>query len=66
LRLDAEERATTRRELEGWSIPVSVGILALVLALTLPIEQIGWSGWVYLSMAILVPLHRLWRKRIKN
>ncbi|HEY2138478.1 MAG TPA: TMEM175 family protein [Chthoniobacterales bacterium] len=66
LRLDAEEQAMTRREMEGWSIPVSVGILALVLALTLPIEQIAWSGWVYLSMAILVPLHKMGWKRRKN
>jgi hypothetical protein len=61
LRLDARERSTTRGELTGWSIPVSVGIVSLILALTLPAEQIQWSGWVYFSMIVLVPLHRRWR-----
>jgi Endosomal/lysosomal potassium channel TMEM175 len=65
LRLNAWERLVTRGELSGWSIPVSVGIVSLVLALTLPAKQIEWSGWVYLSMLILVPLHKtcLRRKR---
>ena len=33
------------------------------LALTLPIEQIAWSGWLYFSMVILVPLHSAYRRR---
>ena len=63
LRLNALERLVTRGELTGWSVPVSVGIVALVFALTLPAEQIQWSGWVYFSMIILVPLHDFLRKR---
>ena len=58
LRLNALERSTTRGELTGWSIPVSVGLVSLILALTLPAEQIQWSGWVYFSMAILIRAHR--------
>jgi len=58
LRLNEWESLVTRGELSGWSIPVSVGIVSLVLALFLPREQIQWSGWVYFSMIILVPLHR--------
>src|SRR5256886_10271295 len=57
LRLNARERWVTRGELTGWSIPVGVGIVSLVSALTLPAEQIHWSGWGYFSMIILVPLH---------
>src|SRR5881296_788540 len=57
LRLNARERLVTRGELTGWSIPVSIGIISLVLALILPREQIAWSGWVYFSMIILVPLY---------
>jgi hypothetical protein len=53
----------TRAELTGWSIPVSVGIVSLVLSQSLPIEQIAWSGWVYFSMVILVPLHRFFYNR---
>jgi hypothetical protein len=63
LRLNARERSITLHELTGWSIPVSVGIISLVLALSLPTEQIVWSGWVYFSMVILVPLHSAYRRR---
>jgi uncharacterized membrane protein len=63
LRLNARERAMTFREVTGWSIPVGVGIISLALALLLPREQIEWSGWIYFSMAILVPLHRAYSKR---
>jgi Endosomal/lysosomal potassium channel TMEM175 len=66
LRLNAWERLVTRGELSGWSIPVSVGIVSLVLALTLPAKQIEWSGWVYLSMLILVPLHKAYFRRKKT
>jgi hypothetical protein len=63
LRLNRRERALTFREVTGWSIPVAVGIISLVLALSLPREQIEWSGWIYFSMAILVPLHSSFSKR---
>src|SRR5213082_3732338 len=63
LRLNVRERLMTRGELEGWSIPVSVGIVSLVLSFTLPIEQISWCGWVYFLMAILVRVHRFLHKR---
>ncbi len=63
LRLNARERLLTRGELVGWSIPVSVGVVSLVLALILPRSEIGWSGWVYFSMVLLVPLYRRRRRR---
>ena len=58
LRLNARERGMTLNEVTGWSIPVGIGLVSLVLALYLPGTQIEWSGWIYFSMAILVPLHR--------
>jgi uncharacterized membrane protein len=58
LKLNARERLLTKRELMGWSVPLSVGIVAFVLALTLPEKQISWSGWIYFSMVILVPLQK--------
>jgi len=64
LRLNARELAMTFREVTGWSVPVAVGMTSLVLALSLPREQIDWSGWIYFSMAILVPLHRVFSKRM--
>src|SRR5436305_6975260 len=63
LRLNVRERLMTRGELEGWSIPVSVGIVSLVFSFTLPIEQIAWCGWIYFLMAILIRLHRFLHKR---
>ena len=63
LRLNERERSLTRAELAGWSIPLTVGIVALVLANTLPASQISWSGWIYFSLAILVPLHRRLQRR---
>jgi hypothetical protein len=63
LRLNARERLITRYEVTGWSMPVGVGLLSLLLALTLPIDQIAWSGWIYFSMALLVPLHSAYRRR---
>src|SRR5882762_9036313 len=63
LRLNAREKLITRGELSGWSIPVSVGLVSLILALTLPVEQIQWSGWVYFSMIVVVPLHDFWHRR---
>src|SRR6266849_4085767 len=63
LRLNPLERLITRGELSGWSIPVGVGIVSLIFALILPAEQIQWSGWVYFSMIVLVPLHDYLHKR---
>ena len=63
LRLNARERLMTRGELTGWSIPVSVGIVSLMFSFTLPIEKIAWCGWVYFSMALLVPVHAFWQGR---
>src|SRR5207249_9519864 len=63
LRLNERESLLTRGELSGWSIPVSVGIVSLVFALTLPAEQIQWSGWVYFLMAIILRVHWFWHRR---
>jgi hypothetical protein len=67
LRLNAFERLVTAGELTGWGVPVSVGIVALILALALPAEQIQWSGWIYFSMIVLVPVHDYFhRKKLKE
>jgi len=63
LRLNVRERAMTFHEVTGWSIPAGVGLVALVLALWLPRAQVQWSGCIYLSMMILVPLHSAYRRR---
>jgi hypothetical protein len=63
LRLNARERSLTRADVAGWSMPLCVGIIAFGLALTLPAGHISWSGWVYFSMAILVPIHKWFLRR---
>ncbi|HEX4641618.1 MAG TPA: TMEM175 family protein, partial [Chthoniobacterales bacterium] len=63
LRLNAREQFLTRAEVSGWCIPITVGIVSLVLALTVPARLFPWSGWIYFSMAILVPLHRVLMRR---
>src|SRR6476646_2588289 len=60
LRLNEREKSLTRGEWIGWSVPATVGLTSLVLALTLPMKHIGWSGWVYLSLSVLTPLQRTW------
>ena len=58
LRLNARERLMTRGELTGWSIPIGIGIVSLVLSFALPVEHIAWCGWIYFLMAIVVRIHR--------
>lgn len=63
LRLNDHEKSLTRAEVSGWSVPAAVGLVSLLLALTLPMEYVQWSGWVYMSMGFLVPLQRRWHRR---
>ena len=63
LRLNERERLMTRDDIAGWSLPAGVGIISLVLAIILPIREIAWSGWIYFSMAILVPAHKRFLRR---
>lgn len=63
LRLNDREKWMTRGEISGWSVPAAVGLVSLILALSLPIKNIGWSGWVYLTLSFLVTLQRGWHAR---
>ena len=63
LRLSSREQFLTRAQISGWCIPIAVGIVSLVLALTVSARLFPWSGWIYFSMVILAPLHRVWVRR---
>lgn len=63
LRLNWLEQMMTRGEIWGWCVPLCIGLTSLVFALTLPVGRIGWSGWIYFSLALLVPWHRRLRRR---
>ncbi len=60
LRLNARERMTAGGEIQGWCIPVGIGMTSFMM----PPEKIAWSGWIYFAMAILVPLHSRFRRRL--
>src|SRR5438067_8024962 len=63
LRSHKQGKLTTRGGITGCSIPGVRGMIQLVLASVLPGVQLAWSGWVYVSMAVLVPLHSAYWKR---
>ncbi len=63
LRLNEREKWLTRGEITGWSAPAAVGLVSLILALSLPMKHISWSGWVYLSLSFVTPLQRMWQGR---
>ena len=63
LRLNAREEFLTRAEVTGWCIPIAVGIASLVLSLIVSARYFPWAGWIYFSMSILVPLHRVLVRR---
>src|SRR5437879_13820523 len=50
LRLNARDRLIPSGELSAWSVPVGVGRVTLILALSLPAGQIALSSWVYFFM----------------
>ena len=63
LQLDTRERLLTLGQIRGWCVPLAVGLLSLVFALTLPVDDIGWSGWIYFSLAVFTPLYARVRRR---
>ncbi|MGZ5537564.1 MAG: TMEM175 family protein [Chthoniobacterales bacterium] len=63
LQLNEAEKFMTRGAIGGWCIPAGVGLLSVVFALTLPDNQIAWSGWLYFSMFLLLPAYRRLRPR---
>ncbi len=58
LRLDAAEQSMTIGQVYGWTIPLSVGLLSVLLSLTLPAKYLDWCGWMYFSLSVLVPTFR--------
>lgn len=67
LQLNQRERLLTRSATQGWSIPVAVSVVSLVLSFILPRGYLGWSGWIYYSLAVLLPVHRrITARRIRN
>lgn len=63
LRLNKREQMMTRYEVYGWSLPTLTGLISLLAAYTLPVPYLEWSGWIFFTLALSVPLHRWWRRK---
>lgn len=57
LQLNRIERFSTNAIIGGWSIIAGMGLISIVLAMTLPDDLIGYAGWFYFLMPIVMPLY---------
>lgn len=57
LGLDTIERHETRSALWAWSILVAAGLLSTAVGLVAPSSMAGLPGWVYASLAFIMPLY---------
>lgn len=60
LALSDAEVFVTRMDVCSWLIIGSTGILSMVLAVTLPASLLGFAGWSYASLGIVMPLFGAW------
>ena len=56
IRLTPEERFLTWGEIAAWSIVGGTGLLSLLLALLLPENLIGFAGWAYALLGVVMPV----------
>ncbi|MEM9172917.1 MAG: TMEM175 family protein [Pseudomonadota bacterium] len=47
----------TKTEIVAWSIVGSMGLLSAVLAAILPLDYLGFAGWSYSLLAIIMPFY---------
>lgn len=55
LRLTPEERLLTKHEVLEWSVVGCTGLVSLALALTLPDTLVGFAGWIYSALILVMP-----------
>ena len=63
LGLDALELWETVTEVRAWTLMVVVGLLSLLIGLLAQRDWIPLAGWVYMALAVLMPLHGYLRGR---
>lgn len=56
LQLTQEEQFLTGSEIVAWSIVGSMGLISLMLAVVLPDNLIGFAGWSYALLGIMMPI----------
>jgi hypothetical protein len=61
--LSAVKRLTARIEIEAWGILAAAGAISASLALLLPGRFVAISVWLYVGLAVIMPLmSRRWRR----
>jgi uncharacterized membrane protein len=61
--LNAVSRLTARSEIEAWAILAAMGAISASLALVLPPRLVALSVWLYVGLAVIMPLmSRRWRR----
>jgi len=61
--LSAVKRLTARNEIEAWGILAASGAISVLLALMLPPGLVALSVWLYVGLAVIMPLmSRRWRR----
>ena len=61
--LSAGDRAAARVEVEVWSILACMGAASALLAVLLPPRWLVLSGWMFASLAVIMPLlGRRWKR----
>jgi uncharacterized membrane protein len=61
--LSAVDRAAARVEMEVWAILACMGVTSAALALVLPPRWLVLSGWLFASLAVIMPLSgRRWAR----
>ena len=61
--LNPYEQFLTKAEIGGWGILAVIGALSLILALSLSKDHLGWAGWIYFALPIIILLYQLIIKR---
>ncbi len=57
------ERVDTRWEIGGLLCQATIGIASTVIALTVGPRQLGWAGFIYFSLALIMGVHGALRSR---
>jgi uncharacterized membrane protein len=61
--LGAADRVTARIEIEAWTILASMGAISAAMAVLLPPHFVGLSVWLYVGLAVIMPLMGMrWRR----
>lgn len=64
LALSPYEQFLTKAEIGGWGIIALTGMLSLILALGLSKDHLGWAGWIYFALPIIMLMYQLTIKQL--